>query len=45
VAGRRADAVFQLLPNEYKGRRTAQLRLIDLRPLDAPPAPLEASPR
>jgi single-stranded-DNA-specific exonuclease len=43
LTGRRADAVFQLVPNEYQGRRTAQLRLIDLRPLDgagaAPGAP------
>lgn len=32
LAGRRVDALFQLTINEYRGRRTAQLRLLDLRP-------------
>jgi single-stranded-DNA-specific exonuclease len=32
LLGARADAVFQLVPNEFRGLRTAQLRLLDLRP-------------
>ena len=32
LQGRRLDAVFQLTVNEYAGRRTPQLRLLDLRP-------------
>jgi single-stranded-DNA-specific exonuclease len=32
LVGRRVDALFQLTANEYRGRRTAQLKLLDLRP-------------
>ncbi len=32
LVGERVDALFQLTVNEYRGRRTAQLRLLDLRP-------------
>lgn len=32
LAGKRCDALFQLTVNEYRGRRTAQLRVLDLRP-------------
>lgn len=32
LPGRPLDAVFQLTVNEYAGRRTPQLRLLDLRP-------------
>lgn len=32
VAGRRFDVLFQLQMNEYRGQRTVQARLVDLRP-------------
>lgn len=37
--GTRIDAAFQLTVNEYRGRRTPQLRLLDLRPTARHPAP------
>ena len=34
IQGRRVDAVFHLSVNEYRGRKTPQMRLLDLRVLD-----------
>lgn len=34
LVGQRVDAMYHLEVNEYRGRRTAQLRLLDLRPRD-----------
>ncbi len=36
VGGSRLDALFQLRQNEYRGRRTLQARLLDLRPAAEP---------
>ena len=37
--GGRVDAAFHLTVNEYRGRRTPQLKLLDVRRSDAAPAP------
>lgn len=42
--GSRIDAVFQLQANEYRGVRTVQARLLDLRATDATPGPDGATP-
>lgn len=39
LAGRTVDALYQLEVNEYRGRRTAQLRLLDLRLSDDSASP------